>query len=318
LKEKNETGEINTMPQLTLLKTARELVKKHNFSGPRLHEAIPFINAFSGNHFVLKVGGSVLDDMNLLPYLIEDVVFLKKVGISVVLVHGGSRQCNEAMKSKNLTVVSKEGLRVTSSEVLELAAEVFAEISLAIKKEIEKNGYKGIIFGRETGLVKSKQIDPSLGLGFVGVPQTVEVSFLNSLADDVIPIVSAVTAGTNPGDIGFNVNADDVAGIIASKITADKLVLMTDVEGVLDENGQLLSSLTVSQVEELIAKKVIHGGMIPKVQTCLNALRGGAHKCHIIKGSANSFMDEILTNTGVGTEFINDELVRKTVNRVGC
>lgn len=304
------------MPQLTLIKTARELVKKHNFSGPRLHEAIPYINAFYGKRFVLKIGGSVLNDLSLLPYLIEDVVFLKKVGIDVILVHGGSRQLNEAMKSRNLPIESKNGLRVTSPDVLELAAEVFTEISLAIKNKIEKNGYKCIILGRESGLVKSKQVDSSLGLGFVGVPQTVEVSFLNSLADDVIPIVSSVTAGSNLGDIGFNVNADDVAGIIASKIAAEKLILMTDVEGVLDENGQLLSSLTVSQVEELIAKKVIHGGMIPKVQTCLDALRGGAQKCHIIKGSVHSFMDEILTDSGVGTEFIKDKLVRKTVNKV--
>ncbi len=306
------------MPQLTLIKTARELVKKHNFSGPRLHEAIPYINAFYGKRFVLKIGGSVLNDLSLLPYLIEDVIFLKKVGISVVLVHGGSRQLNEAMKSRNLTVDSINGLRVTSSEVLELAAEVFAEISLAIKNEIEKNGYKGIIFGRASGLVKSQKVDSSLRLGFVGVPQTVEVSFLNGLADDVIPIVSSVTAGNNPGDIGFNVNADDVAGIIASKIAAEKLILMTDVEGVLDDNGQLLSSLTVSQVEKLITKKVIHGGMIPKVHTCLEALRGGAQKCHIIKGSAHSFMDEILTDSGVGTEFVKDEMVRKIVNKIKC
>lgn len=302
------------MPHLTLLKTARELVK-NQFTGS-LHEAIPYINAFNGKRFVLKIGGSVLNDLSLLPYLIEDVVFLKKVGIDVILVHGGSRQLNDAMGKKNLTNESKNGLRVTSPEVLELASEVFAEISLTIKNEIENKGYKGIIFGRTSGLVKSKQIDVSRGLGLVGVPQTVEVSFLNSLADDVIPIVSSVTAGINPGDKGFNVNADDVAGIIAAKISAEKLILMTDVEGVLDENGQLLSSLSVSQVEELITKKVIHGGMIPKVQTCLDALRGGAHKCHIIKGSAHSFMDEILTDSGVGTEFVKDVLVKKTVNKV--
>lgn len=302
------------MPHLTLIKTARELVRKHDFSGPRLHEAIPYINAFSGKRFVLKIGGSVLNDLSLLPYLVEDVVFLKRVGIDVVLVHGGSRQLNEAMKNKNLTVESKNGLRVTSAEVLELAAEVFAEISVEIKNEIEKRGYKCVMFGRESGLVKSKQIDASFGLGFVGIPQSVEVSFLNGLADDVIPIVSSVTAGIKPGDIGFNVNADDVAGVIASRIQAEKLILMTDVEGVLDENGQLLSSLTVSQVEDLIAKKVIHGGMIPKVQTCLDALLNGAQKCHIIKGSAHSFMDEILTDAGVGTEFVNDKQVRKTAS----
>lgn len=304
------------MPQLTLIKTARELVKKHNFSGPRLREAIPYINAFSGKRFVLKIGGSVLNDLSLLPYLIDDVVFLKKVGINVILVHGGSRQLTESMKSRNLPVKMESGLRVTSADVLELAAEVFSEISLAIKNKIEKNGYKCVIFDRATGLVKSKQGNASLG--FVGIPESVDVSLLNSLTDDTIPIVSSVTSGTKPGDIGFNVNADDVAGIIASKIAAEKLILMTDVEGVLDENGQLLSSLTVSQVEDLIAKKVIHGGMIPKVHTCLEALRGGAQKCHIIKGSAHSFMDEILTDSGVGTEFVKDLMVRALANKSAC
>ncbi|QWR78689.1 acetylglutamate kinase [Candidatus Magnetomonas plexicatena] len=295
------------MPHMTLLKTARILVKKHNFTGQGLREAIPYINAFNGKRFVLKIGGSVLNDLSLIPLLIEDVVFLKKVGISVILVHGGARQLSEAMTARNLPVEVKDGLRVTSAEALELAAEVFMEISQAIKTEIETNGYKGAIFGRDSGLVKSTQIDPAAGLGFVGVPESVDVALLSALAKDVIPIVSAITAGVSARDIGFNVNADDVAGIIASAITAEKLILMTDVDGVLDASGQLLSTLTVSQVEELIAQKVIHGGMIPKVQTCLNTLRGGTQKCHIIKGSARSFMDEILTDRGVGTEFIRDK-----------
>lgn len=301
------------MPHLTLIKTARELVKKHHYSGPRLREAIPYINAFSGKQFVLKIGGSVLNDLNNLPFLVDDVIFLKKVGIKVILVHGGSRQLNDAMKRKGWEPKSKKGLRVTSAEVLELAAKVFYEISLKIQNEIAKHGYESIIFGRESGLVKSKQIDESLGLGFVGTPVSVEVSYLNGLSDNVVPIVSAITAGTMAGEIGFNVNADDVAGIIAAKIRAEKLILMTDVEGVSDENGVLLPSLTVSQVEDLINRKIIYGGMIPKVHTCLDALKGGTQKCHIIKGDTNSFIDEILTDKGVGTEFVKDEQAQKAV-----
>jgi len=299
------------MSKLTLVKTARNLLKKHDISG--LRAAIAYITAFSGKRFVLKIGGSVLNDLTLLPSLVEDVIFLKKVGISVVLVHGGSRQLNQAMEEKNLKVESIRGLRVTSAEVLELAAKVFADISHEIKNEIEQHGYQCQIFGRETGLVKSEQINIA-ELGFVGVPRTVEVSLLNNLADNVIPVVSSVTAGTEPGDIGFNVNADDVAGIIASKIMAEKLILMTNVDGVLDENGNLLSTLTVSQVEEFIEKKIIHGGMIPKVETCLNALKGGVQKSHIVKGSTHSFIDEILTDEGVGTEIVRDELAKKAIN----
>jgi acetylglutamate kinase len=299
------------MSKLVSIKTARKLLKEHNLS--ELRAAINYITAFSGKRFVLKIGGSVLNDLSLLPLLVKDLIFLKKVGISVVLVHGGSRQLNQAMKEKNLQVQSIRGLRVTSAEVLELAAEVFKSISLAIKTEIEKHGYQCVIFGRESGLVKSEQID-ALELGFVGIPRTVEVSLVNALADNVIPVISSVTGGTKPGDIGFNVNADDVAGIVASMIGAEKLILMTDVDGVLDENGTLLSSLTVSQVEDLIEKKVIHGGMIPKVETCLNALKAGVQKCHIVRGSTHSFIDEILTDEGVGTEFVKDEFAMEVAN----
>ena len=299
------------MAKIVSIKTARELLKEYELS--ELHAAINYISAFSGKRFVLKIGGSVLNDPSLLPYFVKDVIFLKKVGISIVLVHGGSRQLTEAMTKNNLQVQYIRGLRVTSAEVLELAAKVFSEISHDIENEIEKHGYHSQIFGRETGLVKSEQIDiPELG--FVGVPRTVEVSLLNNLAENVIPIVSSVTAGIKTCDIGFNVNADDVAGIIASKIGAEKLILMTDVDGVLDEKGNLLSSLTVSQVEQLIAKKVIHSGMIPKVETCLTALKNGVQKCHIVKGSKHSFIEEILTDEGVGTEIFKDEFANQFAN----
>ena len=296
------------MSKMGNIKTARKLLQRHELS--ELRAAINYINAFSGKRFVLKVGGSILDDFRLLPALVEDVIFLKKVGIDVVLVNGGGRHLNQAMKEKNLKISKIRGLRVTSAEVLELAAQVFAAVSREIQTEIERRGYHSIIFGRETGLVKSERIgNPELG--FVGVPRAVEVSLLDNLAAKVIPIVSAVTAGTRPGDAGFNVNADDVAGILASSLGAEKLILMTDVEGVLDENGSLLSTLSVSQVEALIARKIIHGGMIPKVETCLKALKGGVQKCHIVKGSTHSFIDEILTDEGVGTEFVQDDLAKE-------
>ncbi len=296
------------MSKMGNIKTARKLLQRHELS--ELRAAINYINAFSGKRFVLKVGGSILDDFRLLPALVEDVIFLKKVGIDVVLVNGGGRHLNQAMKEKNLKISKIRGLRVTSAEVLELAAQVFGSVSREIKNEIDRRGYHSIIFGRETGLVKSERIDiPELGL--VGVPRAVEVSLLDNLAAKVIPIVSAVTAGTRPGDPGFNVNADDVAGILASSLGAEKLILMTDVEGVLDENGALLSTLSVSEVEALIARKIIHGGMIPKVETCLKALKGGVQKCHIVKGSTHSFIDEILTDAGVGTEFVRDDLAKE-------
>lgn len=305
---KNERREGQIMPAtLVPINKKGNSLKKCDVAEPRLSEAIPYINSFSGKRFVLKIGGSVLDDLSLLPSLIGDLVFLKRVGINVVLVHGGSKQLNKAMENRGMKVESIDGLRVTPSpEALELAANVFHEISLVIEQQITKHGFKCIIFGRESGLVKSKQI-ANHRLGFVGDPQSVEATLLEGLADNVIPIVSSVTAGVKPGDIGFNVNADDVAGIVAAAIRAEKVIFMTNVKGVLDEKGNLLSSLTVSQAEDLIKKKVISGGMIPKVRTCLNALKRGANKCHIIEGSTHSFMNEILTEKGIGTEFVKDD-----------
>lgn len=299
------------MPKLTLLKTARTLVKDHNFSEPRLREAIPYINAFTDKRMVLKMGGSVLNDLKLLPHLIDDVVFMKKVGIDVILVHGGSRQMNKAMEERGLKPEYVDGLRVTSKEVLDLAADCFYNISLMIKKEIEDRGYRCVIFDRKSGLVRSTLKDQNLG--YVGVPKQVDADKLDTLSKDTIPVVSAITSGTNSDDIGFNVNADNVAGIIASSIKAEKLILMTDVDGVMDNNRQLLSSLTIREVEELIENGTIIGGMIPKVDTCLTALKSGAQKCHIINGSATSFIDEILTDQGVGTEFVPDESVANSM-----
>lgn len=299
------------MPNLTLLKTARKLAEKHNFSEPRLREAIPYINAFAGKRMVLKIGGSVLNNIKLLPYLIDDVVFMKKVGISVLLVHGGSRQMNKAMEERGLKPKYVDGLRVTSKEDLDLAADCFYEISLKIKKEIENRGYRCVIFDRNSGLIRSTLKDQNLG--YVGVPKEVDVDKLDALSKDAIPVVSAITSGIKSDDIGFNVNADNVAGIIASHIKAEKLILMTDVDGVMDNNGELLSSLTVSEVEKMIENGTISGGMIPKVSTCLTALKGGTQKCHIIKGSATSFIDEILTDHGVGTEFVLDESVTNSM-----
>lgn len=289
---------------IILLETARKLAEQHNFDGPSLRESIPYLEAFRGNNFVLKIGGSVLNGEShaLISKLVDDIVFLKRLDINVIIVHGGSRQLDTKMSELGIDVKKVNGLRVTDKETLELAYEVFLNISNEIKLEIDSKGYKGVIFDRSTGLVCSRQKQPELG--YVGEPVSVAMS-LESLSSESIPIVSSITAGVEPDDIGFNVNADEVASAIAKEIKADKLILMTNVDGVLDENGKLLSTLTINEVEVLIEKGVISGGMVPKVQACLEPLKMGVKKSHIINGdSADSFINEILTNAGVGTEFV--------------
>ena len=288
--------------KLVLLETARKLADQHNFDGAALREAIPYLEAFQGKKFVLKIGGSVLQDERLIPQLVSDVVFLKRLDIEVVLVHGGARQLDRHMQARGLEPNKLDGLRVTSLEVLELANEVFLEISYQVRDAVAHRGYRGVIFDRTSGLVCSRQKQD--GLGYVGEPVSVDTSLLEQLPPEAVPIVTAITSGEEPGDPGYNVNADEVASAIARETRAEKLILMTDEEGVKDAAGDLLPTLTWEQAESLIESGVIHGGMIPKVQACLEPLQNGVKKSHIIRGDADSFINEILTDAGVGTEFV--------------
>ena len=290
--------------KLVLLETARKLAEQHNFDGAALREAIPYLEAFQGKKFVLKIGGSVLQDERLIPQLVSDVVFLKRLDIEVVLVHGGARQLDRHMQARGLEPSKLDGLRVTSREVLDLADEVFLEISRVVRDAVVHRGYRGVIFDRTSGLVRSRQKDA--GLGYVGEPERVDASLLDQLPAEAVPIVTAITSGLEDGDPGYNVNADEVASAIAAEIRAEKLILMTDEDGVKDGSGILLPTLTRRQAEAYIDTGVIHGGMIPKVRACLEPLERGVSKSHIIRGDADSFINEILTDAGVGTEFVRE------------
>ena len=289
--------------KLVLLETARKLAEQHDFDGQALREAIPYLEAFQGRKFVLKIGGSILQDERLIPSLVSDVAFLKRLDISVILVHGGARQLDRRMHALGLKPSKLDGLRVTSREVLDLANDVFLEISRVIRDAVAHRGYRGVIFDRSSGLVRSRQKDA--GLGYVGEPARVDTPLLEQLPAEAVPIVSAITSGMEDGEPGYNVNADEVASAIAGEIRAEKLILMTDEDGVRDADGMLLPTLTPQQAGELIKSGVIHGGMIPKVKACLSPLQRGVSKSHIIRGDADSFINEILTDAGVGTEFVS-------------
>ncbi len=290
--------------KLVLLETARKLAEQHDFDGASLREAIPYLDAFQGKKFVLKIGGSVLQDERLIPQLISDVVFLKRLDINVILVHGGARQLDRHMQALGMEPSKLGGLRVTSRKVLDLANEVFLDISHKIRDAVAHRGYRGVIFDRDSGLVRSRQ--KNVELGYVGEPARVDSSLLEQLPAEVVPIVTAITSGLEAGDPGYNVNADEVASAIAREIKAEKLILMTDEDGVKDSHGVLLPTLTREQAEAYINTGVIHGGMIPKVRACLEPLQYGVKKSHIIKGETDSFINEILTDAGVGTEFVRE------------
>ena len=208
------------------------------------------------------------------------------------------------MHSLGIEPSKLNGLRVTSLEVLELANEVFLDISYKIRDAVAHRGYRGIIFDRSSGLVCSRQKHEQLG--YVGEPVRVNTALLEQLPAEAVPIVTAITSGVEPGEPGYNVNADEVASAIAREIKAEKLILMTDEDGVKDSQGDLLPTLTREQAQALIESGIIYGGMIPKVQACLEPLQYGVKKSHIIKGETDSFINEILTDAGVGTEFVRE------------
>ncbi len=288
--------------KLVLLETARKLAEQHDFDGNALRQAIPYLEAFQGKKFVLKIGGSILQDERLIPALVSDVAFLKRLDIDVILVHGGARQLDRRMQALGLKPSKRNGLRVTSREVLELANEVFLEISRMVRDAVAHRGYQGVIFDRTSGLVRSRQKHAELG--YVGAPVRVDAASLAQQPAAAVPIVTAITSGLEDGEPGYNVNADEVASAIAGAVRAEKLILMTDEDGVKDAGGTLLPTLTGQQAEALIKTGVIHSGMIPKVQACLEPLQHGVSKSHIIRGDADSFINEILTDAGVGTEFV--------------
>ena len=225
--------------KLILLETARKLAEQHDFDGQALREAIPYLQAFQGRKFVLKIGGSVLQDELLIPSLVSDVAFLKRLDINVILVHGGARQLDRRMQARGLQPSKRHGLRVTSAEALELANEVFLEISRVIVDAVAQRGYEGVIFDRASGLVRSRQKNPELG--YVGEPVSVDASRFEQLPATAIPIVTAITSGLQADEPGYNVNADEVASAIAREIRAGKLILMTDEDGVKDEQWQVVA-----------------------------------------------------------------------------
>ena len=294
--------------KLVLMETARKLAEQHDFDGRALREAIPYLEAFQGRKFVLKIGGSILQDERQIPSLVSDVAFLKRLDIDVILVHGGARQLDRRMQALGMEPSKLDGLRVTSRAVLDLANEVFLDISRMIRDAVAHRGYRGVIFDRSSGLVRSRQKDA--GLGYVGEPARVDTSLLDQLPAEAVPIVAAITSGLEDGEPGYNVNADEVASAIAGELRAEKLILMTDEDGVMDGSGVLLPTLTRQQAEAFIESGVIDGGMIPKVRACLEPLERGVSKSHIIRGDADSFINEILTDAGVGTQFILTEEIK--------
>jgi len=273
-----------------------------------LLEALPYLKQFRGSSFVIKYGGSIQDTPGGEESVVEDLLFLHTVGIWPVVVHGGGKEISEAQKQAGLAPRFVQGLRVTDDRTMALTDRILGRINRRIVAKLGKFGDDGAGFsGRRGAVLIARKLrlqgdHAHEDLGHVG-----EVVGFNMgpliRARGKVPIFSSVAVGRR-GEL-FNVNADDVAAALAAKLKAAKLVLMTDVPGIQDGAGNLVSSLTAAKARALIGSGVISRGMIPKVRACLTALGKGVWKAHIIDGRLrHSLLLEIFTSKGVGTEII--------------
>lgn len=281
-----------------------EVVKKASV----LIEAIPYIHAFRRKIFVVKYGGSILDDPKIRHNVLQDIVFLSYVGIQIIIVHGGGPHISARMKEKGLKSEFVDGIRVTDKETLQIVGEELEKLNQKIVEEIKK--LKGDVTGLkgQENIIFVKKKKAAKDLGYVGTITSVNKEDLEShLKEGRITVVSPM--GMTTDKVPHNVNADEVASAIANSMKAEKLVLLTDVPGVmrdLKDMSTLFSTLTLKQVDELIKAQIIVGGMIPKVSSCVEALKGGGvHKTHIVDARLpHALLLEFFTDQGVGTQIV--------------
>lgn len=279
-----------------------------------LCEALPYMKRFSGETFVIKFGGSAMGSEENVKKFARDIVLLKQVGINPVVVHGGGPQIGEMLKKLNIKTSFIDGLRVTDKSAVNVVEMVLSgSINKNIVQKINQAGGMAVgLSGKDGDLIQAKKLsrtrkDPDsniekiLDLGFVGEPDYINPDILASFEDtDIIPVIAPI--GISKGGETYNINADTAAGAIASALKAAKLIMLSDVDGVMLPNKELVSHLGVATAKDLIKDGIIKDGMIPKVETCIQSLEEGVEFAHILNGSVEHILlMELFTEKGAGT-----------------
>lgn len=285
-----------------------ELIRKADI----LLEALPFIRRFSGKTIVIKYGGHAMEDEDLKQNFAEDIVLLKFVGMNPVVIHGGGPQIGQMLKRLDIASSFVRGMRVTDAAAIEVVEMVLNRVNKEIVTLINQHGSPAVgLSGKDGELVVARKMlldgdEPGQStqhdLGFVGEIVGVNPRVIHALtAQGFIPVIAPIGIG-QAGET-FNINADLVAGKVAEALQAEKFILLTDVSGINDKDGNLMPTVSATQAQKLIDDGTISAGMIPKVECCIAALHGGAHKTHILDGRVrHSILLEILTKEGIGTE----------------
>jgi acetylglutamate kinase len=279
-----------------------------------LSEALPFMRRYAGATFVIKYGGHAMGDANLAKLFARDIVLLRQVGINPVVVHGGGPQIGQMLERLKIKSAFIDGLRVTDKETVDVVEMVLAgSINKSIVSAInEAGGFAVGLSGKDGNLIRAQRLrrtkrDPGsnieriLDLGLVGEPTEINPHILDFYErSDITPVVAPIGMGTQGETL--NINADTAAGAIAAAVGARRLMMLTDVEGVLDKSGQLIEEMTTKEARRYIADGTIHGGMIPKIETCLEAVGKGVEGAVIIDGrTPHALLLELFTEHGAGT-----------------
>ena len=279
-----------------------------------LIESLPYMKQYSGLSVVIKFGGHAMGEQAFIEAFSSDIVLLRQVGAKPVVVHGGGPQIGSMLERLKMESNFIDGLRVTDQQTISIVEMVLAgAINKSLVASIASSGGMAVgISGKDGNLIKAKKlahktrdsdsaIENLVDLGYVGIPQKVDTQVLDALiGSGMIPVVAPLGLGVDGNT--YNINADTAAGSIASALGASRLIMLTDVEGVLDASGKLISRLSIGQARQLISSGVINGGMIPKVETCIEAVNSGAGAAVILDGrKQHAVLVELFTEHGIGT-----------------
>lgn len=289
-------------------KNMKELLQKAEV----LIEALPYIQRFNRKIIVVKYGGSAMVDENLKKSVIQDVTLLKLVGFKPIIVHGGGKEISKWVGKVGMEPEFVNGLRRTDEATMEIAEMVLGKVNKSLVQKVEELGVNAIgISGKDGGLLKvDRKYSDGKDIGFVGDVKEVNPKILYDLLEkDFLPIICPI--GLDDDYNTYNINADDAACAIAKAVNAEKLAFLTDIEGVYkdpEDKNTLISELTVSGAKELIGDGYIGGGMLPKLNNCIDAIDNGVSRVHILDGRiAHCLLLEIFTNRGIGTAIIGDK-----------
>ena len=283
-----------------------------------LSEALPYIRRFVGQTLVIKYGGHAMESEELKNGFARDIVLMKAVGINPVVVHGGGPQIGELLKRLNIESRFVDGMRVTDGQTMDVVEMVLGgQVNKSIVSLINSHGGSAIgLTGKDARLIRARKLQVSrqtpemtkpeiIDIGQVGEVASINKGLLDMLVQgDFIPVIAPIGVGAD--NESYNINADLVAGKVAEALNAEKLMLLTDIAGLMDKQGNVLTGLNTAQVDELIADGTIYGGMLPKIRCALDAVQAGVRSAHIIDGRVpNAVLLEIFTDSGVGTLITN-------------